>query len=1127
MEPKAVFVSYSRKQFYGAERLVYLLEQHGVPAWLDVQQIQPGGDWQATIDEALATCQVLVVLASRAAYRSAAVQREVAAARAASKPIYLAVLEDNPFVAELGAAATVIDCRRQFSPGVEALAQAIRTGKRPQAPYRRGNPLSVRMPFGRVKYLQLIVLNLCFVLGTVAILLRKQVVIHGPLNAQLLPYLVLATIPAALWALGVIYSLVLLIAFRRQRWVPYLALELWPLLSVFAFPALFGFLLFNSATTSGGFGFGPYFTSYLSISDRLDVLLAPQIALTLTTYAAYAIYVVLTLRGCLLAAGWIALIPILASPLVPPLVRPLALLVVGGGIAFLGMRGFLSGRDVPVAFGEQTAKFDFTSLKTVFAQDDRSWGRWLSPGAFPNEMFRRRALHMPSTQLAQAAGEDLTSLNAILAHDDRSWGRWLSLDAFLHESVRQQSLQASGTRRAQAAVERTWHLFSVPADSGSAQEIRRVFAGYPALREGASERADIQIAILSNKTPLGWVNALAEQYPRLICVIVSALDIKKLGDALHQHQWIDYRRQQSDQIHNLVKALTGVSEFASPITPENFLRPTGPHPVQLVGHALRMASVVSVAMAVATQFIATLDQIPVAPLPLVVMSIVLGIWGWIVSGRLLARSAYFLELLLTFGTLLTILSYWVFSGTAGTLLPREVWVRNGYYNGALTTGLTFIASFAGIPFLSILLVAAFELVRRHATVRRWLPRYTRPERRRTLAVTPWRRLNVSAILYVAAAAVLVAMVVVDSPYRYQRIHEYDVPASNLTLAALLAGPDGNIWFSLSSLHSYQIGYITPAGELHPQYIVLPQPADCRTSSSSALDCFEGYGLQFGPDHNLWYVAKQVFPPSTLEIRRSSVTGATAVFTLPSDSTNVSFAFDAAGNLWYIRAKNALQSDAQGWIGRLDPSGHITEFALPAHSAPASIVAGPDGNMWFFDDGTHTVGKITPAGVATELALPYQSRLSGTAQEEIIVGPDHNVWFTDPHTAFIGRVTPAGELTLFSVGIGGFPYDLVAGPDGGMWFLDGRMDAIGQISADGTLTQHPIQEHANPVSSLTVGSDGNLWFTLYNRIGRMTPEGALTLYDVPTLDANLGSIVMGPDRHVWFAELAGIIGELNP
>src|SRR5215467_5952093 len=95
--PVAVFISYSRKQFYVAEAVTRALEQQGVPAWLDVLEIQPGADWQVAIDQALAACPALVVLASRAAHRSAAVRYEVAAARAAGKPIYLAVIDNNPF----------------------------------------------------------------------------------------------------------------------------------------------------------------------------------------------------------------------------------------------------------------------------------------------------------------------------------------------------------------------------------------------------------------------------------------------------------------------------------------------------------------------------------------------------------------------------------------------------------------------------------------------------------------------------------------------------------------------------------------------------------------------------------------------------------------------------------------------------------------------------------------------------------------------------------------------------------------------------------------------------------------------------------------------------------------------
>src|SRR5579862_8357301 len=101
------------------------------------------------------------------------------------------------------------------------------------------------MPFGRWKYYQLLWLCLCYALQTGGILLQKQVVIHGPFNARLLPFLVLATIPVALWCLSLAYSLRLLQAFRRQGHVTYLALELWPVLNVFLFPALSG--IFSAA----------------------------------------------------------------------------------------------------------------------------------------------------------------------------------------------------------------------------------------------------------------------------------------------------------------------------------------------------------------------------------------------------------------------------------------------------------------------------------------------------------------------------------------------------------------------------------------------------------------------------------------------------------------------------------------------------------------------------------------------------------------------------------------------------------------------------------------------------------------------------------------------------------------
>jgi hypothetical protein len=46
---------------------------------------------------------------------------------------------------------------------------------------------------------------------------------------------------------------------------------------------------------------------------------------------------------------------------------------------------------------------------------------------------------------------------------------------------------------------------------------------------------------------------------------------------------------------------------------------------------------------------------------------------------------------------------------------------------------------------------------------------------------------------------------------------------------------------------------------------------------------------------------------------------------------------------------------------------VTEFSsgMSAGAVPNGIAAGPDGNLWFADNGANKIGKITTAGVITE------------------------------------------------------------------------------------------------------------------------------------------------------------------
>jgi hypothetical protein len=50
---EAIFVSYSRKDFYFAESLVSHLELRGVRVWFDARNLQPGEFWDREIDAAI------------------------------------------------------------------------------------------------------------------------------------------------------------------------------------------------------------------------------------------------------------------------------------------------------------------------------------------------------------------------------------------------------------------------------------------------------------------------------------------------------------------------------------------------------------------------------------------------------------------------------------------------------------------------------------------------------------------------------------------------------------------------------------------------------------------------------------------------------------------------------------------------------------------------------------------------------------------------------------------------------------------------------------------------------------------------------------------------------------------
>jgi virginiamycin B lyase len=262
-----------------------------------------------------------------------------------------------------------------------------------------------------------------------------------------------------------------------------------------------------------------------------------------------------------------------------------------------------------------------------------------------------------------------------------------------------------------------------------------------------------------------------------------------------------------------------------------------------------------------------------------------------------------------------------------------------------------------------------------------------------------------------------------------------------------------------------------------------------------------------------------------------------------------------GDLYFA----TFTASGTGAIGRITPSGQITQFADPntAEDNISLITLGPDGNIWFTDNGTASqggeLGRLTPAGQITMFTIP---RFDGdrVLPQALAAGPDGNLWFT-AFTAvttrtlgpsLVGQVIPAtGAVTEFATptagatpgGIGtGFPIGLAAGSDGNLWFTEINLPGIARVTPSGQITEFKTPEAvgAGPV----LGSDGDLYFATFTAsgtgaIGRITPSGQITQFADPnTAEDNISLITLGPDGNIWFtdngtASQGGELGRLTP
>jgi streptogramin lyase len=218
------------------------------------------------------------------------------------------------------------------------------------------------------------------------------------------------------------------------------------------------------------------------------------------------------------------------------------------------------------------------------------------------------------------------------------------------------------------------------------------------------------------------------------------------------------------------------------------------------------------------------------------------------------------------------------------------------------------------------------------------------------------------------------------------------------------------------------------------------------------------------------------------------------------------ALAAAGGALALLGALALTAPASA-----APTPVATLFPTSPTSEPASITAGPDGNLWFVETATNSVGKVTPAGVVTEYPVP--TAISNL--QNITAGPDGNLWFTEADADQIGRITPAGVITEFPLAAGTGPVGIVPASDGNLWFAEESGESIGVMDTSGTLLHEYPTTAFNGPEELAIGSDGNVWFSENNAADIGTIDiatGAVTDYPIAQ---SARFIALGSDGDIWY------------
>lgn len=193
------------------------------------------------------------------------------------------------------------------------------------------------------------------------------------------------------------------------------------------------------------------------------------------------------------------------------------------------------------------------------------------------------------------------------------------------------------------------------------------------------------------------------------------------------------------------------------------------------------------------------------------------------------------------------------------------------------------------------------------------------------------------------------------------------------------------------------------------------------------------------------------------------------------------------------------------------------------------------NLSGLPEGNDTFSAAAYSAPCASISMANETYVSDPVGISVSAYPSTLTLYMRPISGATGTVSvnfpnPPGTLAEFTVPTSNAGLEFITvGPDGNVYFTENNN--IGQISPWGYISEFSIPTAGSGATGITTGPDGNIWFAESgaNKIGRMAiGTGTFAEYPIPTASANPQRITTGPDGNLWFVEThAAQIGRITP